>query len=138
MATAAPIKGIRLWPRTLRARLFIILLAGLAMAHAMSFAVLFSERYVAARSVMFNTLETDVATSIAILDRLPLPNVPPGSIDLLAALTGSFWGRGSPAILYSLRPTPGRLKIQAAIGAKYPIEVQSIPEQPAIFRRIFA
>lgn len=62
MAARSILHGIHLWPRTLRARLFVILLAGLTIAHAMSFAALFSERYIAARSVMFNTLETDVAT----------------------------------------------------------------------------
>lgn len=59
----------RLWrgPRTLRSRLFLILLTGLIVAHLMSFAVLFGERYVSARQVMLGTLETDVATSVAIL-----------------------------------------------------------------------
>ncbi|WP_026621986.1 signal transduction histidine kinase (plasmid) [Ensifer sp. WSM1721] len=128
MATAAPIKGIRLWPRTLRARLFIILLAGLAMAHAMSFAVLFSERYVAARSVMFNTLETDVATSIAILDRLPAAERA-AWLDRLARGSYRFvLGPGLPGNPV-LAPADAEVasKIQAAIGAKYPIEVQSIP-----------
>ncbi|MEK1867882.1 MAG: two-component sensor histidine kinase, partial [Ensifer adhaerens] len=71
MTANAAERGFRLWPRTLRARLFVILLAGLAIAHVMSFTVLFFERYMSAKSVMFNTLENDIATSIAILDRLP-------------------------------------------------------------------
>ena len=68
----------RLWrgPRTLRSRLFLILLTGLIVAHLMSFAVLFGERYVSARQVMLGTLETDVATSVAILDRLPAAERP--------------------------------------------------------------
>ncbi|ASY60274.1 sensor histidine kinase (plasmid) [Sinorhizobium sp. CCBAU 05631] len=127
MATAA-LKGIRLWPRTLRARLFIILLAGLAIAHAMSFAVLFSERYVAARSVMFNTLENDVATAIAILDRLPAAER--GAwLDQLARGSYRFLlGPGMPGNPV-LEPNDAEVasKIQAAIGTKYPIEVQSIP-----------
>jgi signal transduction histidine kinase len=128
MATAALIKGIRLWPRTLRARLFIILLAGLALAHAMSFAVLFSERYLAARSVMFSTLENDVATSIAILDRLPAAERS-AWLDRLARGSYRFvLGPGLPGNPV-LEPDDAEVasKIQAAIGAKYPIEVQSIP-----------
>lgn len=127
MATAA-LKGIRPWPRTLRARLFIILLAGLAIAHAMSFAVLFSERYVAARSVMFNTLENDVATSIAILDRLPAAERA-AWLDQLARGSYRFvLGRGIPGNPM-LEPDDAEVaaKIQAAIGEKYPIEVESIP-----------
>lgn len=64
------------WPRTLGSRLFLILLAGMVVAHLMSFAVLFSERYMSARQVMLGTLETDVSTSIAILDRLPAAERP--------------------------------------------------------------
>ncbi|WP_423827899.1 ATP-binding protein [Sinorhizobium americanum] len=126
--SAAALKGIRLWPRTLRARLFIILLAGLAIAHAMSFAVLFSERYVAARSVMFNTLENDVATAIAILDRLPAAERS-AWLDQLARGSYRFLlGPGMPGNPV-LEPNDAEVasKIQAAIGAKYPIEVQSIP-----------
>ncbi|WP_085035064.1 ATP-binding protein [Ensifer aridi] len=127
MATAAPIKGIH-WPRTLRARLFIILLAGLAMAHAMSFAVLFSERYLAARSVMFNTLETDVATSIAILDRLPAAERAAWLHRLARGSYRFVLGPGLPGNP-ELEPADAEVasKIQAAIGAKYPIKVESIP-----------
>ncbi|CCF00397.1 putative two-component sensor histidine kinase transcription regulator (plasmid) [Sinorhizobium fredii HH103] len=128
MAMPAFLNGIRLWPRTLRARLFVILLAGLTVAHVMSFTALFSERYIAARSVMFNTLENDVATSIAILDRLPaveraawLDHLDRGSYRFVLG-RGI---RGNPM----LEPDDAEVasKIQAAIGTKYPIEVESIP-----------
>ncbi|HTO30885.1 MAG TPA: HAMP domain-containing sensor histidine kinase [Pararhizobium sp.] len=59
------------WPRSLRSRLFLILLAGLAVAYGLSFSILFAERYMSAKAVMLGTLESDLATSIAILDRLP-------------------------------------------------------------------
>ena len=45
------------WPRTLGARLFPVLLAGIIVAHLLSFAVLFAERYISARQVMLGTLE---------------------------------------------------------------------------------
>lgn len=128
MATPAVLEGIRLWPHTLRARLFIILLAGLTIAHAMSFTVLFSERYIAARSVMFNTLENDIATSIAILDRLPAAE---RSAWLGQLARGSYrfvLGPGLPGNpVLGAEDAEVASKIQAAIGAKYPIEVESIP-----------
>jgi hypothetical protein len=77
---------------------------------------------------MFNTLETDVATSIAILDRLP-------STERAAWLgrleRGSYrfvLGRGLPGSRV-LNEADAEVadKVRAAIGAKYPIEVESIP-----------
>jgi len=128
MATHALLNGFRPWPRTLGARLFLILLAGLAIAHAMSFTVLFFERYTAARSVMFNTLENDVSTSIAILDRLP----PDERADWLDRLDrGSYRFvlgpglPGNPAL--DARGTEFAAKVRVAIGPKFPITVETIP-----------
>ena len=59
------------WPRSLRSRLFLILFAGLAIAYGLSFSILFAERYMSAKAVMLGTLESDLATSIAVIDRLP-------------------------------------------------------------------
>ena len=63
-------------PRTLRWRLFLILFAGLAAAHGLSFGVLFLERYMTAKAMMLGNLEKDVGTSIAMLDRLPASERP--------------------------------------------------------------
>ncbi|MDK1492330.1 ATP-binding protein [Sinorhizobium sp. 7-81] len=128
MVARAVLNGFRLWPRTLRVRLFVILLAGLALAHAMSFTVLFFERYMAARSVMFNTLESDVATSIAILDRLPAAERADW-LDRLDRGSYSFiLGQGMPGDpALDARSAEIASKIQATIGARYPIEVESIP-----------
>lgn len=67
--------GIRLhwraWPRTLVVRLFLIFAIGLAAAHALSFGLLFYERFSATRSMMLGDLERDVSVAIDILDRLP-------------------------------------------------------------------
>lgn len=60
----------RLFPRTIAARLTLILFAGLLLAHALSFALLFYERYVSARSMMLGNMEQDVAISVALLDRM--------------------------------------------------------------------
>ncbi|QRO00091.1 HAMP domain-containing histidine kinase [Archangium violaceum] len=68
---AAPSTGWRrLLPRTLAARLALILFSGLLLAHALSFALLFSERYMVARSMMLTHLDQDVVVSVALLERL--------------------------------------------------------------------
>lgn len=61
----------RWMPRTIASRLFLILSVGLLLAYGLSFGLLFYERYVAAMSLMLDTLERDIATSVAVLDRLP-------------------------------------------------------------------
>lgn len=59
------------WPRTLVSQLSLIFLVSLILAHGLSFSVQFYERYQSAKSTMLGNLESDVSTSIAILDRLP-------------------------------------------------------------------
>ena len=116
------------WPRTLGSRLFLILLAGLIIAHLTSFAVLFSERYMSARQVMLGTLEPDVATSVAILDRIPaaerpqwLPRVNRGNYQYIL-------GPGLPGV-----PEMGQRgkdiaeRIMEATGTHFPVTVVSIP-----------
>lgn len=115
-------------PRTLGSRLFLILLAGLIVAHLMSFAVLFSERYTSARQVMLGTLETDVATSVAILDRLPaaerpqwLPRVNRGNYQYIL-------GPGSPGVPeMTQRGKDIAERIMEATGSRFPVTVESIP-----------
>ncbi|SDP84332.1 Signal transduction histidine kinase [Phyllobacterium sp. YR620] len=116
------------WPRTLGARLFLILLAGLILAHALSFSALFLERYMATRNVMLNTLESDVATSIAILDRLPA-NERANWLDRLDRGTYRFeLGNGLPGLPdMSKRGAEIAAKIEAAGGQRFPIHVESIP-----------
>lgn len=63
--------GVRLLPRTLGARLLLILATGLLLAHALSFALLFYERAIATRSMMLTNLEQDVPVSVALLEHLP-------------------------------------------------------------------
>jgi signal transduction histidine kinase len=62
---------VRWMPRSIASRLYLIIFAGLLLAHGMSFGLLFYERYESAKTVMLNTLEHDVGTSVALLDRLP-------------------------------------------------------------------
>lgn len=62
---------MRLWPRSLLARLLVIVFIGLLLANALSLTLVMYERMRSARAVMLGNLENDVATSVAILDRLP-------------------------------------------------------------------
>lgn len=61
----------RAWPRTLVARLFLIFAIGLVLAHALSFTLLFYERFSATKNLMLGDLERDVAVAMDIFDRLP-------------------------------------------------------------------
>lgn len=70
MSPEASASGLRLLPRTLAARLLLILGAGLLLAHALSFALLFYERASATRSMMLTNLEEDIPVSVALLEHL--------------------------------------------------------------------
>ncbi|WP_254789843.1 ATP-binding protein [Variovorax sp. OV329] len=61
----------RLWPRSLFARVTVIFVLGLAIAQALTFAAILYERESAMRELMMSGIEQDIASSIAILDRLP-------------------------------------------------------------------
>ncbi|MEH2512294.1 signal transduction histidine kinase [Nitrobacteraceae bacterium AZCC 1564] len=128
MSTTAALQRLQLWPRTLGARLFLILLTGLIIAHALSFSALFLERYMTAKTMMLGTLERDVATSIAILDRLPANE----RADWVARLDRGTYrfvlGRGLAGIPdMSQRGAEIAAKIREAAGQRYPVTVESIP-----------
>lgn len=121
--------GIRWhWPSTLRARLFLVLLAGLAIAYGLSFSILFLERYMSAKAVMLGTLETDIATSIAILDRLPAEERA-GWLDRLSRGSYRFvLGPGLPGVPdLSRRGAEIAAKIEEAAGHSFPLRVEAIP-----------
>ena len=59
------------WPRTLAARLTLIFLVSLVVAHGLSFGLQFYERYQSAMTMMLGNLEQDLTTSVAVLERLP-------------------------------------------------------------------
>ncbi|MBX4898027.1 ATP-binding protein [Rhizobium bangladeshense] len=117
-----------MWPRTLRSRIFLILLVGLAFAYGLSFSVLYMERYMSAKAVMLGTLENDVATSIAVLDRLPASE----RGDLLDWLSRGNYRfelgpglAGVPDSSSKAREIAG--KIGAAAGHRFPIRIERIP-----------
>ena len=115
-------------PRTLRWRLFLILYAGLAAAHVLSFAVLFAERTMSAKATMLTTLEYDVATSTALLDRLPEAERAQW-LPMLARRNYRYeLGPGLPGRPeLSARATEIADTINAAVGSRFPVRVDNIP-----------
>lgn len=119
---------IRLWPSTLRSRIAIILIFGLAIAYGLSFTVLYAERSMSAKAVMLGTLESDVATSIAVLDRLPADQ----RADLTDPLSRGNYrfvlGPGLPGVPdHSARGAEIAATIGDAIGHRFPIRMEAIP-----------
>ncbi len=70
-AFAAPRGLRRLIPRTLFSRVTLIIVIGLAIAQVLTFAAIGYERGLAMRELMMTGIERDIASSVAILDRLP-------------------------------------------------------------------
>jgi signal transduction histidine kinase len=65
------IASTRWLPRTMASRVYVIIFAGLMLAQALSFALMFYERDQSATTVMLDSVEHEVGTSVAVLDRLP-------------------------------------------------------------------
>ena len=59
------------WPRSLHTRILVVLLVGLALAHVLTFALVLAERSLVMRGMMVNYLASDIASSVAVLERLP-------------------------------------------------------------------
>jgi len=59
------------WPRSLFGRVALIVLAGLTLSYALAYALLVRERGELMRTSMLSYLGRDVATAVAILDRVP-------------------------------------------------------------------
>jgi signal transduction histidine kinase len=58
-------------PGSLRARILGVLLTGLLLAHGLTFAWVLLERSMAMRGMMVSYLASDIASSVAVLERLP-------------------------------------------------------------------
>jgi len=128
MMKAADALRSLLWPRTLRTRIFVILLLGLAIAYGLSFSVLYVERYMSAKAIMLGTLESDVATSIAVLDRLPA-NERENFTDWLSRGSYRFvMGNGLPGVPdTSRRGAEIAARIEEAAGHRFPLRLDVIP-----------
>ncbi|MDB6047997.1 MAG: ATPase [Pseudomonas sp.] len=116
------------WPRTLASQLSLIFLASLVLAHGLSFSLQFYERYESAKSTMLSNLESDVATSIAILDRLPPAEreawLPRLERQNYRYLLGS--GESGTPLHFNNMPIAAR-SIDDAIGQDYTVTYTDVP-----------
>lgn len=116
------------WPRTLASRLSLIFLIGLILAQALSFGAQYYERYESAKSTMLGNLETDVSTSLAILDRLPANERASWLQRLERTNYGYLLNEGSPGTPMAPSDVPIAVpSIQDAIGHEYPLTFTDIP-----------
>ncbi|RCL25221.1 two-component sensor histidine kinase [Pseudomonas sp. AFG_SD02_1510_Pfu_092] len=123
------------WPRTLASRLALIFFTGLVLAYGLSFGLQAYERYISSRSMMLSNLEQDVATSVAILDRLPaveraawLPRLERRTYRY--SLNQGLSGEAMP----SSDPPMAAESIVKAIGSDYRLTFQEIPGPNAHFQ----
>lgn len=114
------------WPRTLASRLSLIFLIGLILAQALSFGAQYYERYESTKNTMLGNLETDVSTSIAILDRLPAEERMSWLQQLNRRNYRYLLNEGSPGLPMSDSPI-AMTSIKEAIGKDYPMKVTDIP-----------
>jgi len=116
------------WPRTLFARLTLILCIGLVLAQTLSFWLTMTERDQTMTNVMAGYVEREVASSVALLDHLPaseraawLPRLARRSYEFIL-------GPGLPG-----QPPDARLSallaksIADGIGTRYPLTANAIP-----------
>ena len=116
------------WPRTLASRLSLIFLIGLILAQALSFGAQYYERYQSAKNTMLGNLETDVSTSIAILDRLPAEERPAWLKRLARTNYGYLLSEGEPGTPIGPGEVPIAVtSITDAIGDQYPLTFTDIP-----------
>ena len=117
-----------LWPRSLLSRLLVIVLAGLLLANTLSLTLVMVERMHSARTVMLGNLENDVATSVAILDRLPaqeraawLPRLERGNYRYIL-------GPGEPGALPEDKRSRDAIRtLKETLTADYPLTFTAVP-----------
>jgi signal transduction histidine kinase len=127
MNTLAAFRLFRPWPRTLGSRLFLIFLAGLTLAHGLSFGVLFLERHATAKAMMLGALENDVATSVAILDRLPAAERAQWVARLDRGTYKYVLGSGSAGVPdMTSRGAEIAAAVQEAVGPHFPVKAESV------------
>jgi signal transduction histidine kinase len=71
MTARGSLRSISLWPKSLFGRIALILFCGLSAAHVLSLGLLLYDRAQTVSTMMIAYLARDVASSIAILDRVP-------------------------------------------------------------------
>ena len=119
---------MKLWPRSLQSRLLVIVLGGLLLANASTLVSLMIERMSSAKSVMLGNLEYDVATSVAILDRLPAAERPQWLAKLARGNYRYQLSPGEPGPYPSSWRTRDAVRsLQETLGGRYPMSLHAIP-----------
>jgi signal transduction histidine kinase len=116
------------WPRTLFARLAVILFVGLALAQTLSFWLTMTERDQTMTNVMMGYIEREVASSVALLDHLP-PDERAQWLPRLARRSYEFVlgpGVSGEPVDASLSERVAR-SIDVGIGNRYPLTVNAVP-----------
>ncbi|MET3228082.1 UNVERIFIED_ORG: signal transduction histidine kinase [Burkholderia sp. 1263] len=116
------------WPRSLFARLALILFVGLALAQTLSFWLTMTERDQTMTNVMMGYIEREVASSVALLDHLP-PAERDAWLPRLARRSYSFMlepgvGGGPPDARLSARAAES---IAEGIGKRYALTANAVP-----------
>lgn len=133
---AHSVRGLsRLLPRTMAARLSLILFAGLLIAQGLSSSLQFYERYTAARSMLLTNLDHDVAMAVAVLDRVPASErdawLPRMERRTYRFLLGP--GQAGSEVL-SKRAQQMTDGIGAALEGRYPVQANTISVLPERFQ----
>jgi signal transduction histidine kinase len=116
------------WPRTLASRLSLIFLASLLISHGLSFSLQFYERYQSTKNTMLGNLESDVSTSVAILDRLPAAERQAWLPRLERQNYRYLLGEGEPGVTMDETGAPIAVRsIDDAIGQDYALTFTDIP-----------
>ena len=123
------------WPRSLFGRIALILFVGLAAAHLLSFWFVVMERGMALRGVMVSYLARDVASSVAMLERLPaaeradwLPRLARHNYRFRLARPDS--PEGSDAALAA----PVARAVAAALEPARPVHIHTAPQASGALR----
>lgn len=130
-----PPRESRWLPRTIASRLYLILFAGLLVAHGLSFGLLFYERYEAASSMLMSNLEQDVAVAVKLLDRLPAQERAHW-LPQLRRRTFHYQlgpGQGGDALVSDTAREMSR-RVGMVLGARYPIAANSVSVEPERFQ----
>lgn len=115
----------RWWPQSLATRIALILVTGLILSNALTFGAILYERYQVATDMMMVNLERDVASSVALIDRLPAAERPEW-LPRLARRSYDFSLEAAPQ--NASGPAPEGLSerlaasIEKAIGTRYEVK----------------
>ena len=116
-------------------RMTLLLAGGLLLAHALSFGLLFYERYEAASSMLMTNLEQDVVVAVNLLDRLP-PEERADWLPMLQRRTFRYalgdGEAGGPLEGATSREMAGT--IASALGPRYSTQAVQVSRDPERFQ----